>query len=106
MNTMKLQEPSATEGVNALAFQTLYQNMSDAVAICDYVTGYIKECNNATLNLLNYSKEEIFKLKHFDLLPQSSPLFPNIDVHAFVKKDHASKAVSYTHLTLPTPPYV
>ena len=93
MDTIKLDKSSVTEQGNATIYQKLYQNMSDAVAICDYVTGYIKDCNDATLSLLNYSKEEIIKLKHFDLLPQFSSLFPNIDVHAFVQKVHVSKVM-------------
>lgn len=93
MNTMKLQKPSVAEGLETSVYERLYQQLSDAVAICDYETGNIKECNNATLSLLNYSKEEILQLKYYDLLPQFSSLVPNIDVHAFVKKDHVTKVM-------------
>ena len=93
MNTMKLKNSSVAEELNS-SFQSLYQKMSDAVAICDYTTGFIQDCNNATLSLLNYSKEEILQLKYFDILPKFSSLFPNIDVHAFVKKDHVSKVMT------------
>ena len=90
---MKLKDSSVDEGLDATLYKNLYQNFSDAVAICDYVTGDIKDCNNTTLSLLNYSKEEILGLKYLDILPQFSSLIPNVDVHAYVKKDHVDKVL-------------
>ena len=101
MNPIELSNSSISEELfSATTFQNLYQNMSDAVAICDYATGEIKDCNNATLSLLNYSKEEILHLKYFDILPQYSSLFPNINVHTFVQREHVAKVMNDEEISI------
>ncbi|MEM6965723.1 MAG: ATP-binding protein, partial [Bacteroidota bacterium] len=65
----------------------------DAVVIYDYETETIKDCNNAVLKLLGFSKEEFLQLNRFDLMPNNSSLYPGIDIHQFIRKDHHSKVI-------------
>jgi len=85
-------------------FNCLYQNMSDAVILYDYDKEKILDGNLSSLKLFGYSKDELLQLNRFDLIPQYSSFFSNIDVHEHIRKEHRTKVykgesiVSYVDL--------
>ncbi|MFK7773402.1 MAG: PAS domain S-box protein [Saprospiraceae bacterium] len=75
-------------------FSTLFQNMFDSVLIYNYESETIKECNQSILKLLGYSKNELLDLNRFDLMPQFSSLYPNVDIHKLIGQDHQEKVMN------------
>ena len=91
---MDIQEPSLTKtNLSPTIFSTLFHNMFDAVVIYNYEAEKIIDCNNSLLKLLGYSKEELLVLNRFDLMPRNSPLYPNVDIHSFIRMDHRQKVL-------------
>lgn len=74
-------------------FSTLFQNMFDAVLIYNYETETIKDCNESVVKLLGFSKEELLALNRFDVMPRYSSLYPDVDVHELIGKDHRKKVI-------------
>lgn len=75
-------------------FSTLFQNMFDAVVIYNYETETIKDCNQAVLKLLGFTKDEFLNLSRFDIMPRYSSLYPGVDIHEFIKNDHKKKVAN------------
>lgn len=75
-------------------FSTLFQNMFDAVVIYNYETETIKDCNKAVLKLLGFSRDEFLLMNRFDIMPKYSSLYPQIDIHEFIKADHRKKVIN------------
>jgi len=66
----------------------LYENMFDAAFLYDYESDRIIECNQATLDLFGYTKEEVLQLGRYDLIPRFSNYNPSVDLHENYVKKH------------------
>ena len=75
-------------------FSNLFQNMFDSVLIYNYETETIKECNQSVLKLLGHSKDELLELNRFDLMPRYSSLYPSVDIHELIGRDHQKKVLN------------
>ncbi|MFK8009276.1 MAG: PAS domain S-box protein [Saprospiraceae bacterium] len=75
-------------------FSNLFQNMFDSVLIYNYETETIKDCNQSILKLLGYSKDRLLELNLFDLMPRSSSLYPNVDIHELTGDNHREKVMN------------
>ncbi len=92
---MEVKEPIITNNTLPFkAFSSLFQNMFDAIVIYNYETEMVKDCNPSFLTLIKYDKEKLLSLNRFDLMPRYSSLYPNIDIHQIIKKDHRSKVLA------------
>ena len=91
---MNIEESSLTSTTYSPAiFSTLFQNMFDAVVIYNYETETIKDCNKSVLQLLGFSKDEFLAMNRFDIMPRYSSLYPQVDIHEFIRKDHRKKVL-------------
>ena len=70
----------------------------------DLVSRYIKGNELALETLINRHKDRVFG--YINNLLKDKQLAEDIFQDVFIKVIHTIKAVSYTHLTLPTTPYV
>lgn len=67
-------------------FSILYKNMEDGILIYNYISKEIIDCNNSAFEKFGYKKrEDLFGLKHTSFIPQFSNLFPNIDIHEYIR---------------------
>ena len=66
----------------------LYENMFDAAFLYDYESDRIIECNQATLDLFGYTKEEVLQLGRYDLIPRFSNYNTSVDLHENYVKKH------------------
>jgi len=67
--------------------------MFDSVLIYNYETETIKDCNQAMLKLLDFSKDEFLEMNRFDIMPKHSVLYPDINAHEIIRKDHRQKVL-------------
>lgn len=63
-------------------YELLYRNMLQGVFIYDYINETIVDSNEACLKTLGFDTlEELKQLNRFDIIPQHSKYFPDVDIH-------------------------
>jgi len=92
---MDIQNTSLTKSnLSQPIFSTLFQNMFDSVVIYNYETETINDCNLSVIKLLGYTKEELIQKNRFDLMPSDSVLYPGINIHEIIRKDHRQRVLN------------